>query len=102
MKKDTKGNPIFINKEVTDSVVIVEDRMPNMQDKIKEQDEQISDMQDAITELFTKILLTMQKQKGENLMSTFIVYRIKSLYMCKGIEAAQERYGAYGNYIVTE
>ena len=41
---DDEENPIYSNVEVTADVVIVEYRTPNIQDKVKEQDQQINDL----------------------------------------------------------
>ncbi|MGC6175365.1 hypothetical protein [Lacrimispora sp. 38-1] len=41
---DEEGKPKYINKEIMDAVIIVEYRTPNIQDKVKEQEQQINDL----------------------------------------------------------
>ena len=41
---DNEGNPIYSNVEALADVVIVEYRTPNIQDKIKDQEQQINDL----------------------------------------------------------
>lgn len=41
---DNENNPIYSNVEVMADVVIVEYRTPNIQDKVKEQEQQINDL----------------------------------------------------------
>ncbi|MFW6680683.1 hypothetical protein ACOAOT_23960 [Lacrimispora sp. AGF001] len=41
---DDEGNPVFSNVEATADVVIVEYRTPNIQDKVREQEQQINDL----------------------------------------------------------
>ncbi|MDF2885791.1 MAG: hypothetical protein K0R23_176 [Lacrimispora sp.] len=40
--KDEEGNPKYINKEIMDAVLIAEYRTPNIQDKVREQEQQIN------------------------------------------------------------
>ncbi|WP_346065659.1 hypothetical protein, partial [Lacrimispora amygdalina] len=41
---DDEGNPVFSNVEAMADVVIVEYRTPNIQDKVREQEKQINDL----------------------------------------------------------
>lgn len=41
---DDEGNPVFSNVEAMADVVIVEYRTPNIQDKVRDQEQQISDL----------------------------------------------------------
>lgn len=48
---DNEGNPVYSNVEALEDVVIVEFRMPNIQDKVREQAEEIKSLRATVDTL---------------------------------------------------
>lgn len=48
---DNQGNPVYSNVEALEDVVIVEFRMPNIQDKVREQAEEIKSLRATVDTL---------------------------------------------------